>query len=156
MDEPELEDVFDIVPFDASPELSGGPPPAARALMYEELIALPRFGNGAVGSVRLKTLIAICGLLGIHLTQADGREKQKVIDGLESHRDSIQMRCSQSTQQTEEIQGLIVEQTISALLARNRGVQGVGSAIRACLVPANGNHVFPTDGCVAGDKPCIH
>jgi hypothetical protein len=74
------------------------------------------------------------------------REKQKVIDVLESHRDSILVRCSQSTQQPEEIQGLILKQIISALLAGNRGVQGVGTAIWAGLVMANGNHVFPTDG----------
>jgi hypothetical protein len=146
MDKPELGDAFDGVRLDTSPEQSGGPPPAAQALTYEEPIASPRFGNDAAGSGRLQSLIAICGLLGTPLTRADGREKQKVIDGLESHRDSLLVRCSQSTQQTEEIQGLVVEQTISALLARNRGVQGVGTAIRARLVMANGNHAFPTEG----------
>jgi hypothetical protein len=114
--------------------------------MYEEPIASPRLGNGAVGALRLKRLIAICGLLGIPLTRAARREKQKVIDGLESHRDSIMVRCSQSTKQTEEIQDLIVEQSISVLLARNRGLHGVGPAIRARLVMTNGNHVFPTYG----------
>jgi hypothetical protein len=147
-EEPEINDGFEVVPFAAAPEPPGRPPPSAHAVMYEELIASPRFGNGAVGSVRLRTLIAICALLGIPLTRADRREKQKVIGRLESHRASILLRCEQSIQLTEEIQRLIVEQTISALLARNRGVQGVGTAIRAGLVMPSGNHMFPTDGII--------
>jgi hypothetical protein len=56
----------------------------------------------------------------------------------------------------EEIQTLIVKQTISSLLAGNKGVQGVGTAIRAGIVMANGNHMFPTDGRFHRVKPCIH
>jgi hypothetical protein len=142
--------MFDVVPFDISPGQRDGQPPAAQALIDEELLALPRLGNGAVccgfGSVRRQKSIAICGLLGLPLTRVDRREKQKVIDGLESHGDSILVRCSQPTQQTEKIQDLTVEQTISSLMAGNRGVQGVGTAIRAGLIVAIGNHVFPTDG----------
>jgi hypothetical protein len=63
-----------------------------------------------------------------------------------SSTDSILVHLSQPTQQTEDIQHLIVEQTLSAFRTGNRGVQGVGTAVRACRVIANGNHVFRTDG----------
>jgi hypothetical protein len=111
----------------------------------------PRFGNGALRSVRLRTLFAICDLLGIRLTRADRRHKQKVIDRLESQRESVLVSCSQNRELAARIQCLIVEQTVSTLLARNNRAQGVGAAIRARLYLANGSHVFPTDSAVYRD-----
>jgi hypothetical protein len=144
-EEQEADEVFDFVSWEDGTGGSVVRPPGTQRLMYQELLMSPRFGNGALRSVRLRTLIAICDLLEIRLTRADRRRKQKVIDRLESQRESVLVRCSQSRQLAARIQCLIVEQTVSTLLARNNRAQGVGAAIRARLCLANGSHVFPTD-----------
>jgi hypothetical protein len=96
---------------------------------------------------------SICGLLGLPLTRADGREKRNLINGLEGDRGLIQVPCSQSTQQRKR---LIVEQTISSMLAGNTGVPGVGTAIRARLVMPMGTICFRPTDVSTGDKPYIH
>jgi hypothetical protein len=52
-----------------------------------------------------------CGPLGLHPTQADGREKQRVIDAWEAT-EARSCCVSRSPQQTEEIERVTVERTI--------------------------------------------
>jgi hypothetical protein len=69
----------------------------------------------AVGKNAVLTLKrSICGPLALSLTQADGREQQKVIDALEGDQDLILVGYSRSPQRTGEIERVTVDPTIWA------------------------------------------